>query len=83
MNTLEFEHKWLAVLIILQLIKTAIITVWQSCLAYQARQDKFQAMFTEEDLSDLNDIEFQEEDLKAFNVDRLTFATEMSINQLV
>ena len=40
-------------------------------------------MFTEEDLSDLNDIEFQEEDLKAFNVDRLTFATEMSINQLV
>ena len=63
MNTLEFEHKWLAVLIILQLIKTAVVTVWQSWLAYHARQDRFQSMFTEEDLSQINDIEFQEEDL--------------------
>lgn len=40
-------------------------------------------MFTEEDLSLYKDIEFEEDDLQAFDLEHMTSLTEMSIDQLV
>ena len=40
-------------------------------------------MFTEEDLSLYQDVEFEEDDLQAFDLEHMTSLTEMSIDQLV
>ena len=40
-------------------------------------------MFTEEDLSLYKDIEFEEDDLQALDLEHMTSLTEMSIDQLV
>ena len=83
MDTLEFESKWLAALVVAQLIKTTAVTLWQSYLTLRGKPKKYESMFTEEDLSAYHDIEYAEDDLQAFDLEHMTASTEMSIDQLV